>query len=530
MLEDFKALFKVDDSVHGVFIPDKDEAGAYIHDDKGKTVGKSFLAHEPITESVLTSHLSGMTSIGGCMLFDGEHTMFSVIDVDVYDDKKLIERLIKIVYAINLPLVPLRSKSGGLHLYTFYSAPIRAEDAIDTAKMLRRLLGLPSSTEIFPKQRRINDGGYGSWINLPYFDADAPDRYVFDEHMNPLPLDIALTYMKERRTTKERIDELVATMPFADGPPCLQTIYINKDTNQRNKYLFAVGVYAKSKFGDGFEQEVVEANSALVNPIPIDELSKTVISSIRKKDYSYTCGDDPLHEFCQRELCKVRMYGIGSENISDLSYEQLQQIGAKTGTPYYRWQINGVPLIFRNEVEIINQQRFRELAMRELHVLPNRLRESRWVAIVNTALTNMAQGVDESAEDGIDEGMLEGGMLIAYIGEFLTQSAEAPTKEQIMMGKVYKEYKSYVFKGLALVSFITDQKKVRVAPSDILELLKRMGGKSKRMYLNKNNPACRVWELPFGALDGKIDDLRDIDPVAFLAPEESDRRPPDADF
>jgi hypothetical protein len=117
---------------------------------------------------------------------------------------------------------------------------------------------------------------------------------------------------------------------------------------------------------------------------------------------------------------------------------------------------------------------------------------------------------------------------LALIGAFLTRGAEALSLEQVMMGKVFTDNvtKQYVFKGNALMEFILDQRKFRGASqAEIQERLKRMGGIAKRKYLNDKNPGCRVWTLPIAALEGTVDNLDGISPIAYMETEEKNEAP-----
>jgi hypothetical protein len=78
--------------------------------------------------------------------------------------------LIKKVEAAKLPLVPCRSKSGGLHLFMFATEPVLAKAMQDCLRELAAGLGIAGS-EIFPKQAELlsDRGDQGTWMIMPYF-------------------------------------------------------------------------------------------------------------------------------------------------------------------------------------------------------------------------------------------------------------------------------------------------------------------------------------------------------------------------
>jgi len=91
---------------------------------------------------------------------------FAAIDINLYpfDHAKLAKQLEE----WELPFVVCNSKSGEAHVYVFFSEP---EDPVRVIAELRKFssaLGHPDA-EIFPKQAKRPLGGYGNYINLPFF-------------------------------------------------------------------------------------------------------------------------------------------------------------------------------------------------------------------------------------------------------------------------------------------------------------------------------------------------------------------------
>ena len=92
--------------------------------------------------------------------------VFGAIDVDIYNNPKLIERVVKQIYAEDLPLVPCYSKSGGLHLYLFSNEPFEYYEIDNALTYFNQKLDIKAK-EIFPKQRK-EPGKPGNGIALPY--------------------------------------------------------------------------------------------------------------------------------------------------------------------------------------------------------------------------------------------------------------------------------------------------------------------------------------------------------------------------
>jgi hypothetical protein len=497
LLSDFMRFFTGNQSAYGVH--------EYKFTKKGeKEKGKSYTKVQPVTENLYSQHLIGETGIG-IIPITGTTCNFSVLDVDIYG--RDLNHIVDLIYKYNMPLVPFRTKSGGLHLYIFYAMPVKAVRAIQYMNYFKQVLGLDEKTEIFPKQATLNNGKVGNWINLPYFAHEKTKQYLINPYYKAMVLDEALIYINKMLQTEEKILEIINNLPLNDAPPCLQYIYLTGNTEYRNNYLFSLASFFKAKYGDDFEFKVMDANSHLQTPLPTDEISKTIIAAHKKKDYTYKCNEDPICKVCNKAECRNRKYGIGGEEISTLSFEDLTQY--KTDPPFYAWRVNGKELKFYTENEIIAQKKFRVLCFRELHVLPNILSGKAWTKIINRALDNLVIK-DINDEDDISPGTL----FKEYLTEFLEHQTQAVNKEQIAVNRVYKDkkIKCYIFKPKNLFSFLIGHKGFRFyGPTQMQDRLRELGGQPERYYLSKEAGTTRVWTLPFKGLKKFINEpVKDI--------------------
>jgi hypothetical protein len=158
--ERFAALFKGYSKAFGTY-----DARTLGGERKQKTQYRSVKQSPNISN--FEGHLSGKQPIGIYVLDDNEKVSFAAIDIDEYPiDHAAIASKLK---SWGLPLVVCNSKSGGAHLYVFFS---RLEDPSAVVNVLENIataLGY-SGTEIFPKQTtRDKPNSLGNFINLPIF-------------------------------------------------------------------------------------------------------------------------------------------------------------------------------------------------------------------------------------------------------------------------------------------------------------------------------------------------------------------------
>ncbi len=458
------------------------------HSYKFTATGKEGGKNSTVTNKLLTSeqykaHLGGTMGLGIIPIDAKGECRFAAIDIDVYDAN--LNMYIDAIEANNFPLVPFRSKSGGVHLFMFMKQAVNAKAVIDIATAFVSILGLDlyvkqrlnKIIEVFPKQHRVAAGVVGNWINLPYYDIESTRQYAMRKG-EKLEFGDALAYVKERRRSLTELRNFINELSFSDGPPCTQTINLlnlmDKDSG-RNNYLFHFGVYLKKKDPDFWEQHLFEINASIKHPLPKAELESTIINSLRKKDYTYKCLEQPCVSFCRKPLCKTREFGIGKEGgyFSELEYGKMFQI--KAFEPYYEWEVKvqGAQefkmLRFKNEDEIIKQDAFLKLCFRELHLLPIKMKQSEWFKIVNQALTELEVKLVNPEDDTSPVALFRSLFL-----EFLLDRAPAVNKEQILNKRVYfdEQEKRYYFRTTDLGEFVFVTKNFRYfAPSEVHALL-----------------------------------------------------------
>ena len=131
-------------------------------------------------------------------------TIWGLIDVDVYDTdyNQIIDRLIP-------HFIVTRSKSGGYHIWLFFSKPVKAAWLRKQLPIISKSLGFPKDrVEFFPKQDKL--GGEGSGVNMPFF---GNERLGFGGY----GLDHFLTRRKRSPWTKAHFTKVIEGISGDDG-------------------------------------------------------------------------------------------------------------------------------------------------------------------------------------------------------------------------------------------------------------------------------------------------------------------------
>ena len=469
----------------------------------GKAESSSSLVHSELTPAVMAQHLKGDISIGVAPLCQDGMCRFGALDIDSYDYD--LNHIVRAIYDLDMPLFPCWSKSKKLHLYIFFEGGAYPEDVKDILSQYRDMFFCGKKTEIFPKQMNLKaTNTFYSWINLPYFDANNENNHRKLVHKDGVVTDLmaALDEAEEKKFTIEMHREYLLNMPYADAPPCIRAgIYLRDiGAGQRNNWLFSVGAYLRMKDENAdIETLLTEVNNSLDDPIPEKELKTTVISSFNRKTYFYACSSMSR---CDKARCRKCDLGIESKKTTGLEFGDMTQI--LTDPPYYEWSVNGQKMQFWSEREILQQSKFRELCMRQLHLVPRKVNDDVWSKILTRAMQNIEviQPADEVGD------FSPGSMFKELVYNFFNSRRLALNEQQIMMGRVFKDAENnrYMFTAKALMDFILIKNDFRYfQPAEIQARVEAMGAKRYGQY----------WSIPITSIPVKQEEKEEDEHEEF---------------
>lgn len=481
--------------------------------DGGKEKGSNKTVRALVTIEQYKAHINGEMGLGVVPINENNKCKFSVVDIDIYKQEH-VKLFVDAVERNSFPFVPFRTKSGGLHLYLFYQDPIPAHTAVEITRQLATALAIDTFVkretnqmyEVFPKQTKLASGAVGNWINLPYYNASDTKQYAFVRG-KPAKIEDALTYISDRMQTVDSLREFISELPYRDGPPCIQSLHLLnpfENESNRNEFLFSFGIYLKKKDEQFWEQQLYDVNESLRSPLDKSELENTIIASLRKRDYVYKCAQPPLCDYCNRQVCQNRTFGVGKQDgyFSTLEYGKMRQI--KTHSPYYEWQVrkqgdnDWKKIRFKSEDDVIGQQTFLALCMRELHVLPPKLKQTEWFKIVNQSLAELEI---EQVEDEFN--LSYESLFYNHLFDFLFNRAMAANAEEVELGRVFysENRQAYCFRARDLLEFLIERKNFKYFTlNEIHALLKDMGGRQLKLWKKGRHSQVRCMALDEASL------------------------------
>lgn len=492
-VERFKALFTGLDTAYGKW-----------HKNAAQTIRK-----EP-TLNVYKAHLEGKVGLGIVPIMSNSTCLWGAVDIDNKGRKESVEidheGLAKEIKEKGLPLIVTRSKSGGCHLYTFLSKPMKA-------RQLRKMLNDWAATlgygaeEIFPKQDESTD--VGNWINLPYFNAEETNRYAVTEN-GPMSFEEFLDEAESMRAEDSDLGDVhgVYSGRTSDVPPCIRPYLTDMiPEGARNEILFNFGIFYKMSSPATWEEQIFETNyKSMDRPLPREEVNR-LITSLKRKEYFYRCDSDVCQENCNKLACQELEWGIGED---DDSYgEFLVGLLRKVHTDPVTWilDINGVDIEFTT-AEIMSYRAVRIACMERADFIAPNMKDEKWLRSLNERLRNK-QDI-EAPDDASRFGMIWHMLL-----EFLQGHERARSREDLQRGLPVRETISVIedeftkertYKDVVLfrsADFLTFMKRKRfnttIQGKDLWQYLKRRGCGYKS--LRYGGTVRKVWHLPFELIE-----------------------------
>jgi hypothetical protein len=433
------------------------------------------------------------------------------IDFDVYDVS--LSAIIERVERAKLPLVPCRSKSGGLHLFVFLAGWEPAGDLIGVLKDFAAGLGMAKS-EVFPKQVEVltERKDVGNWIVMPYYGDTFAGKLKTQVGLKKTGAEMTLDEFVRRceasKTTVQALAELAVKRrdpptkkgsskkangedgdfrgDFSDGPPCLQHLSMELQSDGRKRMLFHAAIYYKKGDPKNWRERVEQANQRMfTTPLPSDEVVG-VQKSLEKKDYEYTCKAEPMQSHCNSGLCRTRKYGVGRAG----AYPEIGGIRKIMQVPP-KWfvDVNGY------SVEVTTEQlqqfgRFHAACMASRgNLVFSLMKQEAWIGILQDAMQKVQEV--EVPDNELPINVFRDGLR-----EFLTNRRKAQRREDLLDGKPWLDEEGgvYVFSTKDLLTFFRKNGYKQFSDTDTVStFLEEIGaGRKEVNFSNKHKRNCRT--------------------------------------
>jgi hypothetical protein len=485
--ERMKALFAGYEQAYGTHGTPTQNVGAVKQEIK-KT---ALTLKGTVTVELWEQHLAGERPLGIIPIRENSTCCFGAIDVDQYDvsHKEIAER----VNRHKLPLILTRSKSNGAHLWVFFNTPVAGEDVIAGLKQIAARLGFGGS-EVFPKQAQVlwERGDQGNWINMPYFGNTRVGVSIKGTDISIRNfLDLAESSRVDLAQFKSLIKSKVNgngadhVLNLSDGPPCLDhLVAVGFPEGTRNNGLFALGVYARKKYGDKWKEKLEELNRTAMNPPLSSDEVLAVMRSLQKKDYQYTCATSPLCQHCNASVCRTRKFGVG--NTED--YPEISGVSILQSDPPLLFVDVGDARLEVTSEEFLEYRKFHRICFERLHIPYKLMKQSTWLDTIQIAM-NEKIIIESSPDIGEDAEFME------HLQDFLVNRHTGQRMEDLLLSRPYEAVNEgrHYFRMRDLKAYLarenSDMMRGRIATK-----IRNLGG--DKAFLNIKGHGTNVWWVP----------------------------------
>ena len=496
-MEEFKNIFEGLDVAYGQHQSEGKRAD-------GKQEGKSYIVKKIVTDDLWQSHLDGEgPSLGIIPIMADNTSKWGCIDIDTYpiDYRKIINNIRK----LQLPLVPCRSKSGGLHLFLFFKNPVSAKLIREKLREVASGLGY-SAVEVFPKQSTIliEKGDLGNFLNLPYYNSKNTTRYAYKDDGTAATLQEFISlYNNYAVSGTDEVAIQVSGDVIKDGPPCLQQLCTQGfPEGTRNNGLFNNGVYLRKFDPDKWKTLLEEYNRNYMTPPLAAQEVVIVQKQLEKKEYNYRCKEPPINSYCNSKVCRGRKYGIGGNGAS-LEFSALTKL--ETDPPVWFLDVGDARMELQTE-ELQIQTKFQKKCMNSLNHMPPLVKQSVWQENIERLMTNLIK--IPVSDDGSLAGQFE-----AFLQEFCTDRAQALNRDELLLRKPWTEDGITWFRLKDLQDYLTRNKFTYFNTGQLVQALRNLKGKSEKY--NLKGRTVRVWGVPAYQQQDSAFDIKEVDSAPF---------------
>ncbi len=452
-----------------------------------KNVGTAKTIKDKVSDTLWEDHLKGETGLGIVPIMDDSNCRFGAIDIDVYEGLD-IQKIFDEISEQGMPLVPFRTKSGGLHLFCFTKEDVTATLMQSKLSLFASVLGF-GGAEIFPKQTEIlaDRGDIGQWINMPYFDYENSDRHAWTLGGKKLSIE---EFFKMAESVWFRAADLEAfsvhlVSDIADGPPCLQQIVTTGfQSGTRNDGFFNIAIYLKKAYPDDWEAHVDDYNNKYLDPpIQSGEIQQ-IIKSVRNKDYGYTCNKSPLKDHCNSTKCRGRKFGIGDRAEAPVLTALTKY---DTDPPLWFVNLEGSGRLELTTEDLQSQLRFQRKCMEQGNIMPPIVKAPMWQSIINKLMEKLS--IIEAPQDASPKGLL-----FEYLERFCTGKAQAKNREEVLMGKAWTDSGKHWFRMMDFIDYLERNRFKDFKVQKISSILKQEM-KGEHHFVNLKGKGANLWSI-----------------------------------
>ncbi len=250
--------------------------------------------------------------------------------------------------------------------------------------------------------------------------------------------------------------------------------------------MFMAGIYYQRADPDGWKARIEDANNHLSPPLPATDIL-SIIRSLERKSYEYTCRASPMASYCNSALCRTRAYGVGNAPA-------IEGLAVMESDPRIWFMNVGDHRLELGTDDLQQFHRFHRACMENLHICYPMMKQEAWIQVLQAAMEHVT--VLETTKDLKREGKF--GELLE---EFLTNRATGHRLDDLLLGRPWDDQEGcrYWFRLQDFQRFLKRESERDFPRAQCTLQIRSMGGDTKFMMVK--GKGINVWWVPSAALE-----------------------------
>jgi hypothetical protein len=205
--------------------------------------------------------------------------------------------------------------------------------------------------------------------------------------------------------------------------------------------------------------------------------------SVGRKDYGYTCKQDPIAGVCNAEVCKNRPFGIKTMD-DDISLVIGSLIKVTSVPPTWIIDVEGHRLELRTE-DLLNQEAFRKICVERLNKFPPKVKPHTWEKMIREKLENVEEQI--APPDAAPEGRLD-----YLLKQFCASYMSSKHVDELLSGKAWhdEEKQRIYFRYPDFNKYLTSHHFNEMTSREIWAYFRRMGADHHQFNIKGANVQC----------------------------------------
>lgn len=226
-------------------------------------------------------------------------------------------------------------------------------------------------------------------------------------------------------------------------------------------------------------------------PLSSQEVTNT-IKQHEKKEYGYTCKDEPFKSHCDPTVCAQQQFGIGGDAPDAPRVDGLSIMLSEPRL--YFMDVNGQRLQLSTE-QLQNQTLWQRACMEQKNFMPPTMKPQKWQQTINTLMQN-ATYLD------VPEELTVAGEFKQHMQTYCTSHIRALAPEEMEMGKPWTDAGVTKFTLPGLLEFLHQRRFTGHTRAQIIQMIRDLGGDSTVQAIVKRTPkgevrsTIRCWWIP----------------------------------